>query len=198
MSDRGNSSAYRQRAMCAEASSTVLFSNDWDVYYERGRRPKPSIIKHVATRSEGGALDLLKPHSGIVWELGRFTGLLSGGSVRRLGNPSSPPLFHGGRPGASSLVCTRLETRMFLIIMLNTNKAPHLLLLLLLLLGDRSRSCLHPTHGSVGNPQTQGSPPRPERIGWGSTPSFFLAGSAAHPLELSGACRSRLHQGQAW
>ena len=25
----------------------------WDVYYERGRKPKQSIIKHEATRSEG-------------------------------------------------------------------------------------------------------------------------------------------------
>jgi len=25
----------------------------WDVYYERGRKPKESIIKYEATRSEG-------------------------------------------------------------------------------------------------------------------------------------------------
>jgi len=27
--------------------------DDWDVYYERGRKPKESIIKYEATRSEG-------------------------------------------------------------------------------------------------------------------------------------------------
>jgi hypothetical protein len=40
--------------------------------------------------------------------------------------------------------------------------------------GDRARSSRHPTHGGMGNPL--GAPPRPKRIGWGSTPSFFLAG----------------------
>jgi len=28
-------------------------NDDWDVYYERGRKPKESIIKHEAARSEG-------------------------------------------------------------------------------------------------------------------------------------------------
>ena len=27
--------------------------DDWDVYYERGRKPKESIIKYEAARSEG-------------------------------------------------------------------------------------------------------------------------------------------------
>ena len=31
----------------------VGFNDDWDVYYERGRKPKYSIIKYEATRSEG-------------------------------------------------------------------------------------------------------------------------------------------------
>jgi hypothetical protein len=37
------------------------------------------------------ALDLLKRHSGIVWDPGRFAGLLRGGDVRRLGNPVGAP-----------------------------------------------------------------------------------------------------------
>ena len=36
-------------------------------------------------------LDLLKPHSGTVWDLGRFAGFLRGGDVRRLGNPAGAP-----------------------------------------------------------------------------------------------------------
>jgi len=28
-------------------------ADDWDVYYERGRKPKESIIKYEAARSEG-------------------------------------------------------------------------------------------------------------------------------------------------
>ena len=36
------------------ANEKCLGSNDdWDVYYERGRKPKESIIKYEATRSEG-------------------------------------------------------------------------------------------------------------------------------------------------
>jgi len=30
-----------------------LRDDDWDVYYERGRKPKESIIKYEAARSEG-------------------------------------------------------------------------------------------------------------------------------------------------
>ena len=30
-----------------------LPTDDWDVYYERGRKPKESILKYEATRSEG-------------------------------------------------------------------------------------------------------------------------------------------------
>jgi hypothetical protein len=37
------------------------------------------------------ALCLLKRHSGIVWDPGRFAGLLHGGDVRRLGNPTGAP-----------------------------------------------------------------------------------------------------------
>ena len=51
-----------------------------------------------------GALDLLKRHSGIVWDPGRFAGLLRGGSVRGLGSPSSPPYFMGGVQARPSLV----------------------------------------------------------------------------------------------
>ena len=28
-------------------------ADDWDVYYERGRKPKESIMKYEAARSEG-------------------------------------------------------------------------------------------------------------------------------------------------
>jgi len=37
------------------------------------------------------ALDLLKRHSGIVWDPGRFAGLLRCWDVRRLGNPAGAP-----------------------------------------------------------------------------------------------------------
>jgi hypothetical protein len=43
-------------------------------------------------------LDLLKRHSGIVWDPGRFAGLLGGGDVRRLGNPAGAPAL-GLTPG---------------------------------------------------------------------------------------------------
>ncbi len=31
----------------------LVFIDDWDVYYERGRKPKESLLKYEATRSEG-------------------------------------------------------------------------------------------------------------------------------------------------
>jgi hypothetical protein len=37
-----------------------VFSDDWDVYYERARKPKESIIKYEAARSEGD-YRLLRP-----------------------------------------------------------------------------------------------------------------------------------------
>ena len=44
---------------------------------------------------QGGAWDLLKRHSGIVWAPGRLAGLLFGRSVRRLKNPLSPTISEG-------------------------------------------------------------------------------------------------------
>ena len=31
----------------------LTYCGDWDVYYERGRKPEESILKYEATRSEG-------------------------------------------------------------------------------------------------------------------------------------------------
>ena len=38
---------------CNTHGSSACVGDDWDVYYERGRKPKESIIKYEATRSEG-------------------------------------------------------------------------------------------------------------------------------------------------
>jgi hypothetical protein len=45
-----------------------------------------------------GAVDLLKRHSGIVWDLGRFAVFLRGEDTMRSGT-ISPPLFQRGCPG---------------------------------------------------------------------------------------------------
>ena len=47
---------YEARSMsCARRAKVALTddTDDWDVYYERGRKPKESIIKYEAARSEG-------------------------------------------------------------------------------------------------------------------------------------------------
>jgi hypothetical protein len=48
------SCARRPRGVVRLRSPMVV--DDWDVYYERGRKPKESIIKYEATKSEGDDL----------------------------------------------------------------------------------------------------------------------------------------------
>ena len=38
---------------CIVCLYALVLIDDWDVYYERGRKPKESILKYEATRSEG-------------------------------------------------------------------------------------------------------------------------------------------------
>ena len=56
--------------------------NNWTVSYSHG--PIRKFFFDVA-------LDLLKRDSDIVWDPGRFVGLLRGGDVTRLGNPLGAP-----------------------------------------------------------------------------------------------------------
>jgi len=83
-----------------EAKATTLSSAARDVFFFR--------LNDVA-------LNLLKRHSGIVWDPGRSAGLLRGGNVWRLENPA----------GAPALGLTPCDAR---------RRLPLLLLLLLLLL----------------------------------------------------------------
>ena len=93
-----------------------LMHDDWDVYYERGRKPKESILTYEATRSEGDyrrkvllfdvALDLLKRHSGIVWDPGRFRGIAPRRGREEVGEPCgrTRPNPHAlAMPGATQL-----------------------------------------------------------------------------------------------
>jgi len=50
-----------------------------------------------------GAVDLLKRHSGIFWDPGRFAGFLRGEDTRRSGNPSSPTISEVSRRASLSI-----------------------------------------------------------------------------------------------
>ena len=88
-------------AVLLRSRSVRRFGNPSSPSYFIVVRPGESFLSLTlrqwlgATHFFDGTLHLLKRHSSIVWGLGRFAGLLRGGSVRGLADRSPPPISCG-------------------------------------------------------------------------------------------------------